>query len=214
MLKRMEILVQIKAPVSASPLARQHSTSSLPPSKLKQEAGGGGGGQGGWARTRLSCSFQRIRRPRHSHKEENAELNNNVAKLPEQYDTLKKVHADFEEFLTVVVEDLKEKVSRLQRFKASEAASAQERNYSALQLYMLEKYTARIQTFRGLASLNIQHICTIHNQTPASDISNLVTKVGNTVKTFIASDPVKLCSDSSSSFDVRISNLLLLMFIR
>ena len=207
MLKRMEILVQIKAPVSASPLARQHSTSSLPPSKLKQEAGGGGGGQGGWARTRLSCSFQRIRRPRHSHKEENAELNNNVAKLPEQYDTLKKVHADFEEFLTVVVEDLKEKVSRLQRFKASEAASAQERNYSALQLYMLEKYTARIQTFRGLASLNIQHICTIHNQTPASDISNLVTKVGNTVKTFIASDPVKLCSDSSSSFDVRISNL-------
>ena len=213
MLKRMEILVQIKAPVSASPLARQHSTSSLPPSKLKQEAGGGGGGQGGWARTRLSCSFQRIRRPRHSHKE-NAELNNNVAKLPEQYDTLKKVHADFEEFLTVVVEDLKEKVSRLQRFKASEAASAQERNYSALQLYMLEKYTARIQTFRGLASLNIQHICTIHYQTPASDISNLVTKVGNTVKTFLASDPVKLCSDSSSSFDVRISNLLLLMFIR
>ena len=165
----------------STPPPRSHPASSSRRRGAGAGGGGGGGGQGGWARTRLSCSFQRIRRPRHGHKEENAELNNNVAKLPEQYDTLKKVHADFEEFLSVVVEDLKEKVSRLQRFKASEAASAQERNYSALQLYMVEKYTARIQTFRGLASLHIQHICTIHSQTPASDISNLVTKVGNTV---------------------------------
>ena len=46
---------------------------------------------------------------------EEGELNNNVSRLPDDYDQLKRVHADFEQFLNVVVEDLKEKVEKLRQ---------------------------------------------------------------------------------------------------
>ena len=107
---------------------------------------------------------------------EEGELNNNVARLPDDYDQLKRLHADFEQFLNVVVADLKEKVDKLRRFKALER-TGQERGYSNLQLYMLDKYSSRIQNFRVVSSLNIENICLIHNQTPSMDISSLVEKV-------------------------------------
>ena len=148
-------------------LVRQLSTSSLP-SKPARATGAR------INRNRLSYSFQRIRR--RSRVLEEGELNNNVSRLPDEYDQLKRVHADFEQFLNVVVVDLKEKVDKLRRFKALER-TGQERGYSNLQLYMLDKYSSRIQTFRVVSSLNIENICLVHNQTPSMDISSLVKKV-------------------------------------
>lgn len=148
-------------------LVRQLSTSSLP---SKQASATGSRIN----RNRLSYSFQRIRR--RSRVPEEGELNNNVSRLPDEYDQLKRVHADFEQFLNVVVVDLKEKVDKLRRFKALER-TGQERGYSNLQLYMLDKYSSRIQTFRLVSSLNIENICLVHNQTPSMDISSLVKKV-------------------------------------
>ena len=149
------------------PLVRQLSTSSLP-SKQTRNSGSR------ISRNRLSYSFQRIRRRTRVPEEE--ELNNNVSRLPDDYDQLKRVHADFEQFLNVVVDDLKEKVEKLRRFKALER-TGQERSYSNLQLYMLDKYSSRIANFRIVSSLSIENICLIHNQTPAMDISSLVKKV-------------------------------------
>jgi len=111
---------------------------------------------------------------------EEGELNNNVSRLPDDYDQLKRVHADFEQFLNVVVEDLKEKVEKLRRFKALER-TGQERSYSNLQLYMLDKYSSRIANFRVVSSVSIENICLIHNQTPTMDISSLVKKYGKVV---------------------------------
>ena len=140
-------------------LVRQLSTSSLPSKQL------------GINRLRLSYSgLQKRAQPLE------AELSNNVAQLPDQYSDLKILHADFEQFLNVVVEDLKEKVDKLRRFKALER-TGQERSYTSLQLFMMSKYSSRIQSFRLVSSLSIENICVIHNQTPAVDISSLVNKV-------------------------------------
>ena len=179
MLKRMELKLHLRQlplqPHQRPPgveegpgsLVRQLSTSSLPSKQARSSVQV-------ITRNRLSHSFQRIRR--RTRVPEEGELNNNVSRLPDDYNELKRVHADFEEFLNVVVADLKEKVEKLRRFKALERTS-QERSYSNLQLYMLDKYSSRIQNFRVVSSLNIENICLIHNQTPDMDILSLVKKV-------------------------------------
>ena len=159
------------SPSSSSFLTRQSSTSSLPSKKTRQNENGVFRN-----RHRLSYSFQRIRKRPKTPGEESAR-NNNISLLPEQYSELKKVHADFEQFLNVVVDDLKEKVEKLKAFRVSEGIGVHEKNYTNLQIYMMDKYSSRIESFRTISCHSIESICIIHNQRPSLDISNLVNKV-------------------------------------
>ena len=160
------------SPSTSSFLTRQSSTSSLPSKKSRQSEDGVSR-----SRHRLSYSFQRIRKRPKNLGEGESGYNNNVSLLPEQYSELKKVHADFEQFLNVVVDDLKEKVEKLKTFRGSEGVGVHEKNYTNLQIYMMDKYSSRIDTFRSISCHSIESICIIHNQRPSLDISNLVKKV-------------------------------------
>ena len=159
------------SPSTSSFMTRQSSTSSLPSKKTRQNENGVSRN-----RHRLSYSFQRIRKRPKTPGEESGH-NNNISLLPEQYGELKKVHADFEQFLNVVVDDLKEKVEKLKAFRVSEGIGVHEKNYTNLQIYMMDKYSSRIESFRTISCHSIESICIIHNQRPSLDISNLVNKV-------------------------------------
>ena len=161
------------SPSTSSFLTRQSSTSSLPSKKSRQSEDGVSR-----SRHRLSYSFQRIRKRPKNLGEGESVHNNNVSLLPEQYSELKKVHADFEQFLNVVVEDLTEKTEKLVKYKNSDSVTAHEENFANLQVFMLTKYSSRIENFKTVASQRVEHICLAHNKNCSTDsVTNLVNKV-------------------------------------
>ena len=141
------------------------STSSLPINKVIA----------GVHRNRLSQSFQRLRRRQKATAEERN--NESQSDLPEEYKELNRRHADFEQFLSAVINDLEDKIDKLKKFKMSSDTSAHDKNFANLQIYMLDKYKQRIDNFRQVSSHTLENICLLQNQTPESDISNLVKKV-------------------------------------
>ena len=66
---------------------------------------------------------------------------------------------EFELFTGAVLEDLEAKVASLKKFKASFTTSYHDRSYAALQIFMLQMYSSRIETFRSGSVKSIENIC-------------------------------------------------------
>ena len=66
---------------------------------------------------------------------------------------------EFELFTAAVLEDLEAKVASLKKFKASFTTSYHDRSYAALQIFMLQMYSSRIETFRSGSVKSIENIC-------------------------------------------------------
>ena len=71
---------------------------------------------------------------------------------------LQKVHAEFEQFLNVVSEDLIEKLEKQKIMKETD-----KNYYSGVQLFMLTKYKNRIERFRNVAGNNLDNIKNLGN---------------------------------------------------
>jgi len=100
----------------------------------------------------------------------------------EDIDKLKRVHDEFEEFLNVVVDDLSEKVSKLRVYRSQDISnSVKERNFTNLQIYMLDKYRVRIEGFRRSSCASVDNIFCLQSRDEPSDISNLVKKYNKAV---------------------------------
>jgi len=151
MLKLMEMKLQ--RPMSPVPadlsLMRQPSTTSLPGKKSSAH-------RERQHKLRLSYSLKRIKGRKASRMEQ--------VSLPEEYQHLRKVNSDFEQFLDVVLEDLKVKLEKLKKFKGSENCSIHEKSYVTLQIFMLQKYSNRIQNFKTVSVQSIERICQAHHE--------------------------------------------------
>jgi len=166
-----------------SDLVRQHSSSSLPGQRIERKK------NQGFHRNRLfSHSFQRLRKRRKLTVESNTSTNNKNNNFGESsdpcedIDKLKRVHDEFEEFLNVVVDDLSEKVSKLRLYRSQETSnSVKERNFTSLQIYMLDKYRVRIEGFRRSSCASVDNIFCLQSRDEQSDISNLVKKYNKAV---------------------------------
>jgi len=86
------------------------------------------------------------------------------AALPEEYQQLKKIKSEFDQFLSVVLDDLKIKLENLRKYKSSESSSLQDKNYAALQIFMLQKYSNRIQNFKTVSLQSVEQICQAHRE--------------------------------------------------
>merc|ERR1711953_312136 len=105
-----------------------------------------------------------------------------LSQLPDSYKDLKRIHSEFKQFLNVVVEDLCEKMENLQKYKTSDSVtmSGGEKNFANLQMFMLTKYSNRIETFKTLQDQRAENICRAHNKQSSTDsgsVTNLVNKV-------------------------------------
>jgi len=148
MLKLMEIkLHRPLSPLSPNlTLMRQPSTTSLPGKKSANRER--------QHKLRLSYSLKRIKGRKTSRIEQ--------ASLPEEFVHLRKVNTEFEQFLDVVQDDLKVKLEKLRKFKASDNSSIHERSYATLQIFMLQKYSNRIHNFKTVSVQSIETICQAH----------------------------------------------------
>lgn len=172
MLKVMEFKLDLGRPRSCEEsLERQPSTVSLPNKRVFQHVGG-------LKKARLSYSMKRIRR-RTKNVDNSTEIETvSLSQLPDSYKDLKKIHSDFTQFLNVVVEDLTEKTEKLVKYKNSDSVTAHEKNFANLQVFMLTKYSSRIENFKTVASQRVEHICLAHNKNCSTDsVTNLVNKV-------------------------------------
>ena len=156
-----------------SQLVRQPSTTSLPAKRLSQNQ------VVSLQKARLSYSLKRIKRRKKVNNPEEGETVS-LSQLPDTYGDLKRVHTDFKLFLNVVVEDLSEKMENLQKYKTSDsvAITGHERNFTNLQMYMLSKYSNRIENFKTVSDQRVENICRAHNKQSSTDsVTNLVNKV-------------------------------------
>jgi len=129
-------------------LARQDSNSSLPAAPENSQRR---------HKHRLSYSLRRIRnKKRESAKE--------VPSLPEELTSLGVAQKEFELFTTAVLDDLEAKVASLKKFKASYTTSYHDRSYAALQIFMLQMYSSRIENFRNGSVKSIENICAMLEQ--------------------------------------------------
>lgn len=125
-------------------LARQDSNTSLPTAQTRPRR----------HKLRLSYSLRRIRRRRRN----SADVLQ-VPTLPDELKALGEAQVDFEQFTVAVVEDLTIKLANLKRFKLSESATIHERSYATLQIFMLQKYSNRIASFKNVSTKSIENIC-------------------------------------------------------
>ena len=175
----MEFKLQLTRPQSPpscqdgppSTLVRQPSTASLPAKKLSQQQ------SVGLQKARLSYSLKRIKRRKKVNKTDGGETVS-LSQLPDNYKDLKRIHCEFKQFLNVVVEDLCEKMENLQKYKTSDSLTmrSHEKNFANLQMYMLTKYSNRIETFKTVSDQRVENICRAHNKQTDS-VTNLVNKV-------------------------------------
>ena len=101
-----------------------------------------------------------------------------VPVLPEELKMLGEAQREFELFTTMVVEDLADKVARLRRFKSSSSTSYSDHSYASLQIFMLQMYSSRIETFKSRAARSIEEICTRFEERESTE------KVAASVRTF------------------------------
>jgi len=78
--------------------------------------------------------------------------------LNSEIQNLQKVHSEFEQFLDVVSDDLKEKVEKQKIMKETD-----KNYYTGVQVFMLTKYNNRIERFRNVARNNLDHIINLAN---------------------------------------------------
>ena len=74
------------------------------------------------------------------------------SKLSSEIAKLKQTHGEFEKFLDMVSGDLKEKVGKQKLLKETD------KNYAGVQLFMLTKYSNRIERFRQVSRTNLDTI--------------------------------------------------------
>jgi len=150
MLKLMEMkLHRPLSPITPNlNLLRQASTTSLPGKKSSSRER--------QHKLRLSYSLKRIKGRKTSRVEQ--------AFLPEEYQHLRKVNSEFEQFLDVVLEDLKVKLEKLRKFKASDTSNIHDKSYATLQIFMLQKYSNRIHNFKTVSVQSIERICQAHRE--------------------------------------------------
>ena len=87
-----------------------------------------------------------------------------VPSLPEELTSLGVAQKEFELFTTAVLDDLEAKVASLKKFKASYTTSYHDRSYAALQIFMLQMYSSRIENFRNGSVKSIENICAMLDQ--------------------------------------------------
>ena len=157
---------------SPSPLVRQPSTASLPNKKPSQHQ------VVSLQKARLSYSLKRIKRRKKVNNPETLSESVSLSQLPDTYKDLKRIHSEFKQFLNVVVEDLSEKMENLQKYKTSDSVSitTHEKSFANLQMYMLTKYSNRIENFKTVSDQRVENICRAHNKQTDS-VTNLVNKV-------------------------------------
>jgi len=86
---------------------------------------------------------------------------------------LKETHAEFEKFLDMVSSDLKEKVEKQKVLRETD------KNYAGVQLFMLTKYSNRVERFRQVAKDNLNNIINSDNDKENVDKSSLESSVAN-----------------------------------
>ena len=132
---------------------------------------------------RLSYSLRRIRNKKREAAQvvaifDTSYLHRQVPVLPEELKVLGEAQREFELFTSMVVEDLADKVARLRRFKSSSSTSYSDHSYASLQIFMLQMYSSRIETFKGRAARSIEEICTRFEQRESAE------KLAASVQTF------------------------------
>ena len=159
---------------SPSPLVRQPSTASLPSKKPSQHQ------VVSLQKARLSYSLKRIKRRKKVPNPENVSESVSLSQLPDTYRDLKRIHSEFKQFLNVVVDDLSEKMENLQKYKTSDSVTVtvHEKSFANLQMFMLTKYSNRIENFQTVSDQRVENICRAHTKQSSTDsVTNLVSKV-------------------------------------
>lgn len=163
---------------SPSPLARQPSTASLPNKKPSRHQ------VVSLQKARLSYSLKRIKRRKKVNNPETVSEGVSLSQLPDSYKDLKRIHLEFKQFLNVVVEDLSVKMENLQKYKTSDSVTVtgHEKNFANLQMFMLTKYSNRIENFQTVSDQRVENICRAHNKQSSTDsVTNLVSKYSKSV---------------------------------
>jgi len=143
-------------------LSRQDSNSSLPAAPENSQRR---------HKHRLSYSLRRIR----NKKRDTAKQ---VPSLPKELASLGVAQKEFELFTAAVLDDLEAKVASLKKFKASYTTSYHDRSYAALQIFMLQMYSSRIERFRSGSVKSIENICAMLDEGESPE------KVNGCVATF------------------------------
>ena len=181
----MEFKLQLTRPQSPSscqgesqgpsPLVRKPSTASLPTKKQSQSQHEAVSLQ----KARLSYSLKKIKRRKKVNNPETLSDTVSLSQLPDTYKDLKRIHSEFKQFLNVVVEDLGEKMENLEKYKTSDSVTmtVHERNFANLQMYMVTKYSNRIENFQTVSDQRVENICLAHNRQSSDSVTNLVNKV-------------------------------------
>jgi len=81
----------------------------------------------------------------------------------QQFETLRKVHADFKQFMLMVRKDLMSKTISLKQVKMCDSSSKSDKSYANLQLFMLKQYKLRMIKFETVNQDSIDNICDEHS---------------------------------------------------
>jgi hypothetical protein len=84
--------------------------------------------------------------------------------LFEKFDNLKKSAEDFENFLSVVSNDLIAKTEALKNLKNNESTKRNDRSFASVQLFMLSQYSHRINRFRTVSRISLENIRKKHEK--------------------------------------------------
>ena len=99
-------------------------------------------------------------------------MNQQVPSLPEELTSLGVAQKEFELFTAAVLDDLEAKVASLKKFKASYTTSYHDRSYAALQIFMLQMYSSRIESFRSESVKSIESICAMFEEGESTEKLN------------------------------------------
>ena len=95
--------------------------------------------------------------------------------MPDELTSLGKAQKEFELFTSAVLDDLETKVASLKKFKASHTTGYHERSFATLQIFMLQMYSSRIESFRSGSVKSIENICAMLEEgEPAEKVNKCV----------------------------------------
>ena len=79
------------------------------------------------------------------------------------YLQLGKLQGQFDSFLSLVEEDVRGKIKRMKEYRKTLSLRSRDRNYATLQLFMLSKYTRRLNRFKDLSTQAQEAIDRLYN---------------------------------------------------
>jgi len=88
---------------------------------------------------------------------------NQLESVFQQFETMRKAHAQFEQFMLMVRKDLMSKTIRLKDVKMCESSSKSDKSYAIIQLFMLKQYKLRMIKFETVNQDSIDNICDEHS---------------------------------------------------